>query len=792
MLKNYLKIAFRNLNRSKGFTAINVWGLAIGLACCLLIFVYIQNELSYDRFHKNADHLYRVTFSTNEEGTPTNANGSFAVGPALKKDFPEVREFSRLRKTGTQSLVRYNQKSFYEERFFFADSTVFDLFTFPFLRGDTGTALSRPNTVVITEQTAQKYFPNEDPMGKTLSVDAFGEGKVMEFEITGVMRNLPQNSHIQFDFLASLYSTDDNLDQFAGFQQVYTYILIQENAFTEILKSGLLDFIHRNWTADPWYTIGLQPMTDIHLHSRLRSEIQPNGNIRYVQIFSVIAILVLVIACINFMNLMTARSIKRAKEVGVRKAAGAQRRQLIYQFLTESIVLSFISGILCVVMVDLFTPIFNNITGKEINALSFFEPVSLSILIGLIIAVGLLAGSYPAFILSGFKPSTTLKGKLVENGSGSFFRKGLVVFQFAISMALIAATGIVYNQLNYIQTKDLGYAEDQIMILSLNNDLRSQYSAFRNELIQHSSVINTTTSSLVPTMGTSHNGYTVEGLDQTFNFSTYFIDEHFADAYGLKLLSGENARRDVLGDEGGDFLFSEEAVKELGWDNLEEILGRSVSYQNDATGRVTGVVNDIHTYSLRDNIYASAYFVTPIQYHKYLSVRLNPNNISAGIQHIETVWNEVLPGYPFDYFFLDDSFEQMHRSDTRLAETISWFALLAIFVACLGLFGLSAYAAEQRIKEIGIRKVLGATVGSIITLFSKDFIKLIILGAIIAIPAAWYFTNNWLTGFAYRIEIEATPFVLAAIVLLIIALATISYNSIRAAVRNPVESLRNE
>ncbi len=436
-------------------------------------------------------------------------------------------------KWGTKSLVRYEEKSFYEERFFFADSTVFDLFSFPLVEGDPGTALVRPNTIVITEQIAQKYFPNEDPMGKTLTVDPFGDGDLTEFEITGILQDPPRNSHVHFDFLASLYSTDDNLEQFAGFQPVFTYLLLQEGTSEEALEAKLLDFIHRNWTDDPWYTIQLQPMLDIHLHSQLRSEMQANGNIRYVQIFGIIALFVLVIACINFMNLVTARSINRAKEVGVRKAAGAARTQLIRQFLTESVVLSLISGVIALVLVDLFTPIFNNIAGKEISVFAFFGPVTLAGYIGLIIAVGVAAGSYPAFMLSRFKPANTLKGKLIEGGSGAFLRKGLVVFQFAISMALIAATGIVYNQLNYIETKDLGYAEDQIMVLPLNDELRDRYPAFRSEMLQHSGILNTSTSSLVPTMGSSHNGYEVEGIDNRINFSTYYIDEQFIDTYGM-------------------------------------------------------------------------------------------------------------------------------------------------------------------------------------------------------------------------------------------------------------------
>jgi putative ABC transport system permease protein len=791
MLQNYFKIAWRNLSRNTGFSVINIGGLATGLACCLLIYVFIQDELSYDRFHENAGQLYRVIFSTSDDGTPTNANGSFAVGPFMKQDFPEVIEYTRLRKTGTQSLVRYGENSFYEDRFFFADSTVFDLFTFPLVNGDQATALSRPNTVVITENTAQKYFSGVNPIGKIIEADPFGNGELAEFEITGILQNIPHNSHVQFDFLASIISTDDDLSQFSGFQQVFTYLLLQAGTSEKDLEAKLTEFIHRNWTENPWYTIQLQPMTDIHLHSQFRSEIQPNGNIRYVHIFSVIAILVLLIACINFMNLMTARSVKRAREVGVRKTAGATRSELIRQFLTESVVLTLLAGVFALLLVDLFTPVFNGLTGKEIDASIFIEPRFIAGFACLIFALGLLAGAYPAFMLSRFKPVITLKGKASGYGSDSVFRKGLVVFQFAVSMALIAATAIVYSQLNYIQSKDLGYAEDQIIVMPLNNDAREGFDAFRSELLQHSGIANASTSSLVPTAGTSHNRYSIEGMDQSPSFSSYFVDEHFIDTYGIHVISGENARRNVTLEGGGDFLFSERAVQEMGFEAPEELLGRGVEFFN-VSGRASGIVNDIHVYSFRDNIYASAYLITPVQFHKYISIRLNPAGIQEGLDHVSVTWQQMFPGYPFEYSFLDESFEQMHLADIRLAETITWFALLAIFIACLGLFGLSVHAAERRVKEIGIRKVLGATVSGIVSLFTRDFLVPVSLGAVLAVPAAWYFANNWLLDFAYRIDINAGPFILAGAILLFIAMATISYSSIRAATRNPVESLRSE
>jgi putative ABC transport system permease protein len=713
----------------------------------------------------------------------------------MKQDFSEVVNFVRFRKVGqqgTKTFVKHKDKRFYEPRFMFADSTVFDVFHFPLVEGNPKTALSRPNTIVITQEMAQKYFGDENPIGKTLTADPYANGNLMDFEITGVLNNIPHNSHIHFDFLASFVSQRENLNQFAGFQPVFTYVQLKAGASPEKIDSQLPDFLHRHWTDDPWYTISLQPLLDIHLHSHLRSEIEPNGNIVYVYIFSLVAVFILIIAGINFMNLATARSAQRAREVGVRKAIGAHRSQLIRQFLSESLLISLISGLFALALIDLALPIFNNLTGKQITISYLHDPVLIGVFFGVLIVVGLLAGLYPALFLSSYKPIHTLKGTLKEKSSGGRLRKGLVIFQFTISIVMIVATGIAYHQLQYIQNKDLGYAKDQIMVIPLNNEVRNEYMALKNELLQNAHILNTTTSSLVPTMGSSHDIYSFEGVKNEQSLATYYIDKNFIDTYGIKLLAGKDISRDLtVNKKSADFLISQKAVKEAGWNSPGDALGRTVKY-GEYQGQISGVVNNLFIYSLHEQLYAMIFFITPIKYHEYLSIKVDSRNVQQSIAYIQKTWKKLVPDYPLDYTFLDQSFERMHQADIRVGKTLSYFALLAIIVACLGLFGLAAFMAERKTKEIGIRKVLGATISNIILLLSRDFLKLIIVAVILATPLAWYFMHRWLQSFAYRIDISFMTFVWAGLIAIGIAVLTIGYQSIKAALTNPVESLRSE
>jgi len=795
MFKNYLKVAFRNFKRYKGFSFINVAGLSIGLACCALILLFIKDELSYDRFHENADRIHRVVFSTSHEDTiPTNANGSFGVGPALKRDFPEIIETVRIRKMGqgVKVYIGHKDKKFYEERFFFAEPSIFTVFDFPLIKGDPTAVLNEPNTIVLTREMAEKYFGDEDPIGETVEADPYNDGKIMLFRITGIAQNIPRNSHIHFDFLASYISQKEDTNDFSGFWQHFTYVLLDKKSSAASLNPKLLAFLHRHWRKNPWYTISLQPLLDIRLHSRLYSEVDPTGNILYVYVFSAIAVFVLVIACINFMNLTTARSIKRAKEVFIRKVVGAQKNQLIRQFLGESLLLSVLSALMAICIVAITLPLFNRIAVKDMSLNSIINPWLIPGVIAIALVVGLLAGIYPAFVLSSFQPIHSVKSGTVYSFSGNLLRKGLVIFQFALSVGIIFATLIAYKQMFYIQSRNLGYDKEQIIVISLNKDLRKNYEAFRNELLTNPGIENTTTSSFVPTRGSGHLSLQFEGRDELLTQVVYFVDEEFVSTYGIKLVAGKDIHLPLSAEGTSEFLVSELTAQEAGYSSPLEAVGKGAVFVSRFRGHIAGVVSDINIYSLHQVPYSITYMITPIINHNYLSIRILPKNISETIEFIGKTWKKIVPNYPLDYFFLDASFEKMHLADKKLGEIFSAFSILAILVACLGLFGLATYTAEQKTKEIGIRKVLGASTSNIYLLLSRDFLKWVAVANILAWPVAYYAMHRWLQSFAFRASIGWEIFLLSAGMALVISLLTVSYQSIRAALANPVDSLRYE
>jgi putative ABC transport system permease protein len=811
MFKNYFKIVLRNMKRHKGYSFINIAGLAVGIACTILILLWVKDELSFDRFHKNANRICRIVFSTSDDGSPTNANGAFGVAPALKSDFPEVIETVRIRKMGqgVKRYVGYEEKKYYESRFFFAEPTVFALFDFPLVKGDPFSALDEPNSIVLTEETAKKYFGNRDPIGKTLEADPYNDGELMLFQVTGIAKNVPRQSHIHFDFLASYSSLKENTEEFSGFYQNFTYVLLRDKSLAGSLDQKLLDFLHRNWRKDPWYTISLQPLLDIRLHSRLKSEVEPTGNILYIYIFTAIAVLVLIIACINFMNLTTARAVKRAKEVGIRKVVGAQKNQLVHQFLGESLLLSIFSALAAILLVIMVLPQFNRLTAKGIP-LSFLTDPSFILGVTVIaLAVGLVSGIYPAFFLSAFQPVNSIKSGTAQTPSGTLLRKGLVIFQFALSIGIVFSTLTVSKQMNYIQSQNLGYDREQIVVIPLNKDLRQNHEGFRNELLKYPGIENTTTSSWVPTRGSGHLSFRFEGFEENLSQVIYGIDKEFIRTYGLKILAGKNiqhlssyglkflAGKDILhvssANTTSEFLVSELTTHEAGYFSPQEAVGKSVAeYSGQFRGHIVGVVNDIKIYSLHREPYSIIYAVTPIENHNYLSIRIVPQNISETIAYIQETWQRMIPSYPLDYFFLDASFEQMHLSDKKMGEIFSVFSILAIFVACLGLFGLAAFTADQKTKEIAVRKVLGASVTGIYLLLSREFIKLVVLANILAWPVAYFAMHKWLQSFAFRTMIGWEIFLISAGVALAIAVMTVSYQSIKAALANPVDSLRYE
>ncbi len=643
MFKNYFKVAFRNIFANKGSSLINVAGLAIGMASCVLIVLFITDELSYDRFHDKADRIFRVVFSSSDDGKPTNANGSFGVGPALKRDFPEITETVRIRRMGqgVKRYVGYGDKKFYEKRFFFAEPSILTVFDFPLVMGDPGSALDEPNTIVLTEDMAAKYFGTEDPIGKVIETDPYNDGDLMSFRITGVAKNIPRNSHLHFDFLASYVSLREDTDEFSGYYQHYTYVLLNDKSSAESLNPKFLAFLHRNWRKDPWYTISLQPLLDIRLHSRLRSEVEPTGNILYIYIFTAVAAFVLLIACINFVNLTTARAIKRAREVGIRKVVGARKNQLVRQFLGESMVLGSVSALTAILIVTLILPLFNRLADKDLTLGFLTNPLLVLGMTALALSVGLCAGIYPAFFLASFQPVHSLKSASGHSFAGSVLRKGLVIFQFVLSIGIIFATLTAHKQMKMMQNMNLGYDKEQIMVIPLNKQLRQNYEAFRNELLGYQGIENSSTSSYVPTRGSGHLSFRFEGRDELLTQVIYLVDKEFVGTYGLEILAGEDIRRPLSEEEPSDFLISELTVQEAGYPSPEDAVGRGVIFDR-FRGHVTGVVNDINLYSLHREPYSITYMIAPIQSHNYLSIRILPGNISRTIDFIQETWRRDL------------------------------------------------------------------------------------------------------------------------------------------------------
>ena len=783
------------MKKHKGYSFINIAGLAVGMACCLLIVLYIQDELSYDAFHVNADRIFRVVTSTSRDGMPTNANGTFGTGPAMKEDFPEVVDFVRIRKMGqgTSIYIGYGDRKFYEERFFFADPSIFTVFSFALIEGDVEKALSEPNSIVITEAMADKYFGHEDPMGKILEADPYNTGEMMVFQVTGIAKNVPGNSHFHFDFLASYANQRENLTTLGGLHSHYTYVLLQDASQAARVESRIPDFIRRRFMENSWYTNHLQPIRRIRLHSRLRAEIESTGNMASVTIFSMVAVIVLVIACINYINLSTARSIQRAKEVGLRKVVGARRKQLMGQFLGESLLVSILSGFLALFLAALFLPLFNAIADKEVTLHFLTGIIPLASLMGIVAVVGIISGSYVAFVLSGLAPLQVLKGGSYSGRGKLKLREGMVILQFALATMMIAGALTAHKQMRFIQTHDTGYHRDEILVIPLNKEARAAYTALRNELVMCPAIRNTATSSHVPTRGTMHESVSFEGLDENLTPVLYFIDKEFIDTYGIQIIHGTDFTRDMPHPSNEEFLVSEYTIVEAGYANPESALGKHVEWVWEGhSGTIIGVVNDLNLFSFHRVAYPIILLLTPVWQHNYLSIRLDANRYGEALTAIRSVWKRLVPDYPLDYLFLDESFEALHRADKRLGDIFRYFSATAIVVACMGLFGLAVFTAEQKTKEIGIRKTLGAPAFGIYLLLAKSFVKWVVLANVIAWPVALFVMKAWLQSFVYRISLSVWIFIVSGLTALAVALLTVSYQSIKAARANPVDSLKYE
>ncbi|MFQ5568697.1 MAG: ABC transporter permease [Rhodothermales bacterium] len=805
MIKNYLKVALRNLRKDKTYAFINITGLAVGLTCCTFIALYVLDELSYDRFHEHADRIVRVVEDQVADGRVSRLAVTYGpLAPSLKQDFAAVEHAVRVL---PYSLLvsRDAAQKIQESGFVFVDSTFLDVFSFPLIQGDRRTALDAPFAVVLTASTARKYFGEANPMGQVLQ--ARDDEGVYDFTVTGVMPDLPSTTHFRFDFLASfasmrtIYGTW--VEDLGNWEHppLYTYALLAEGTEVETLEAHMPAFTlqrmgeHRAATR----SLHVQPLTDIRLFSGREGELKPGSDIVYVYLFGLIAFFILLIACINFMNLATARAAGRAREVGMRKTLGAGRGQLIRQFLSESMLQVMLALVLVMVLVEAFLPVFNTLSGKTLSAGILMHWGVPLVLVATVVVVGVGAGSYPALYLSAFRPARVLKGMTGPGAAALFLRKGLVVFQFVISIALIIGTAIIYRQLDYVRNERLGFDKEHVVLVPLR-DLENQfnYTSLKDTWVQLPGVRAVTASSGMPGLnGGIYDWYVrPENSPDSLTLMVLTVDHDYAETYGLDIVAGRDFSEDFSTDATEAFLLNESAARRLGWlDPVGKKLTLDVWFRRyiKKTGAVVGVVKDFQYNSLHKAIDPIIFHIFPNSwYYDYVSVRLRPDDMPATLAAMEQAWAQFNPDRPFEYRFLDEQFNALYRAEARLSGLFGVFAGLAVIVACLGLFGLAAFTAEQRTKEIGVRKVLGATVGGIVVLLSRDLLKLIAVAFVVSAPLTYVAMGRWLNDFAYRVEMGAGTFLLAGALALVIAWLTVSYHAIRAALTDPVESLRYE
>lgn len=793
MIRNYLKIAFRNLWRHKGFSFINILGLAVGMTSFFLIFLYVGLELSYDSFHKKADRIYRIVCDIKTPTEVLQASGpSWAVPSHLKLDFPEIESFVRV--SDASLLVRKDNIKFQEESMLFADSSFFKVFDFELIKGDRKTVLNNQLSVVLTETAARKYFGNNDPVGQTLLVT----GDALPAKVTGVMKDIPENSHIKADMLVSMSTLtqkfNSGLDDQWGNYGASAYLLLKPGVDAKSLEKKFPAFLERRNGKEMkehqmYATLFLEPLKDVYLHSTRDG--RKTGNINNVYIFSIIGIFILVIACINFVNLSTARSIERAKEVGIRKVVGAGKMQLSRQFMGESIIVCLIAFVFAVLLSAILLPLFNQLAGKTVVEGIFGSGSNLLILFLSAIVMGLLAGFYPALVLASFRPVSVLKGRFASGTKGILLRKGLVVVQFTISIILIIATIVVYNQMNFMRSRDLGFAKDQIMVINSNGD--PARNAFKESISGLAGIKSTALSSSVPGGG-NPGAYSevenVKGELQVANLDLYFVDFDYIPQFKIKMVAGRAFSKDFGTDTTKAMILNEAAVKMFGYSSPQQAIGKRFR-QWGREGTIIGVMKDFHYRSLQQDIKPLSMRIEPGGC-QLVSVKISAANLPATIKAIESKWNQAIPGRPFSYYFLDEFFDRQYRTEERFGKLFLNFAILAIFISCLGLLGLASYSTIQRTREIGIRKVLGANVTGIVQLLSIDFLRLVVVAFVISSPIAWLLMHSWLKDFAYRIDISWIVFAIAGFSAVLIALATISFQALKAAIANPVKSLRTE
>jgi len=782
MIKNYLKIALRNIKRHKGYSFINVAGLALGMACSILILAWIQDELSFDQFHEHAKDLYRVV----TEGHYTDDVNRFSrtpapLAPALNDELPEILNTVRLMNPG-RILTKYDQISYYEEGLGFADSSIFQMFSFSFIKGDKASALSEPMSVVVTEEIAHKYFGDEDPIGKHFNFD-----NQLDVMVTGVIENIPDNSTIQFDFIMPF----DLLIRLGGpthwgGHSYQTYVLLHANASAEKINLMLPEWTEAH-TVEP-VTYYLQPLIRIHLH-----DLDGGGGITYVYGFSAIAVFVLMVACINFMNLSTARSSNRSLEVGLRKVVGAHRSDVIRQFFSESIITAFIALLFAMIIVWLFLPVFNVLSGKQLSRDIFINVSGFTGLLCITIITGILAGSYPAFFLSSFQPVMVLKKAVQSGRKGARFRQILVILQFTLSIILIVGSTIIYKQIRYMRNTNLGFDKELMICLPLREEMKQHYNSLKTELMRNPNIANVTAGSGMPAgpIGREWGQINWEGKDPSvvIPMNHVAVDDDYIDTFKMEIVEGRNFSKTFSTDT-LNFILNERAVSATG---LESPIGKrfTLLYR---TGVIVGVVKDFHIYSLRTTITPLIMRMVPSRFWNYVFVRLisNQSDLPATFRFLEAQWTRYAPAYPFEYEFLDARIDQLYRTENRIGTIVNYFTLFTLVIACMGLFGLVAYTAEKRTKEIGIRKVLGARIMGIVLLLSGEFTKLVLISNLIAWPIAYFIMNAWLENFDYRDKIGILSFIIPGCLAFVISMATVCLQAVKAARSNPVESLKYE
>ncbi len=793
MLANYLKIAIRNLIKNKLYSLLNISGLAVGMASVILIALYVQDELGYDRYHQKGGRIYRVTVSTDATGIPSWIGTPAPLGPAFKQKFPEIEAAVRIDPLAfkRKSLVSFQDKSFYEERFVLADPNLFEVFDFKLLQGDPQNVLRHPANLVLSRSTAQKYFGNDDPIGKIITYD----GKI-NFTVSGVMENVPANSHFLFDMVGS-YEYLDEFYEFEvtrqwGMHNFYTYVLLREHAGVAELEAKSAPFLSA-LKGQPVSAVHLQPITDIHLRSKVTRDPTHRGEVTSLYLYSAIAVVILLIACINFMNLYTANAEMRSREIGMRKVLGAHRRQLVWQFLGESLVFSMLALPFAVLFAELALPQFNRLAGKTL-VIAYAKNLWLFAgLFSLTAMAGLISGSYPALFMSAFQPVKMLRRKLAAGGSGKkalAFRNVLVIFQFVAAIVLIAGALIINSQMQFIRGKKLGYERENIVNVPIYSAAtRETHQTFRNEILRHTKIVDATATSFTPSVERWREGLYFEGRTDADEHSFFRIsgDFNFVELFGLELIAGRTFDKNLPADIQNSYILNESAVRAIGW-NAEEALGKRFG---NGDGQVIGVVRDFLFRSLRREMQPLAINVMPRMF-QYISIKIKPGEIPNTIGFLAEAWSKVNPGLPFEYYFYDTEFDQLYKADQRLQTVFGYFSFLAIFIAGLGLFGLSLFTTQRRTKEIGIRKVLGASVSGLIGLLLQGLFKLVLIASIFAWPVAYLAMQTWLQDFAYRAGFDVWTLIWATLTTLAIAVLSVSFQAIRAALANPVEALRYE